>query len=117
MCYAKEQHGRGIGVIKPVEIVDGSHSFNVWWDACLGAESAYLKLIDLGEKAQNARSVLPTCTKSEIMVTANPREWRWIFTKRIPGDAHPDMRHVMRPLLLGFQDRWPAIFGNLSFRG
>ena len=52
---------------------------------------------------QQARSVLPNSLKSEIVVTANLREWRTIFKQRTSKTAHPQMREVMIPLLQELQ--------------
>ena len=80
----------------------------------VAAEQYYLKLIELGATAQEARSVLPNSLKTELLWTANPREWRWVFIKRTARAAHPQIREVMLPLLKEFQSRWPSIFGDIK---
>jgi thymidylate synthase (FAD) len=59
------------------------------------AHMAYEQLIKFGWTPQQARSVLPNSLKTEIVVTANLREWRHIFSLRTAPDAHPQMRQVM----------------------
>lgn len=71
----------------------------VWKEAMKCAERAYNDLIKLGAKPQEARSVLPNSLKTEIVVSANFREWRHIFRLRTSTRAHPQMREVMVPLL------------------
>ena len=70
-----------------------------WMASMLAAESAYLTLLDGGWTPQQARSVLPNSLKTEIVMTANFREWRLIFDQRCSSGAHPQMREVMQPLL------------------
>lgn len=52
----------------------------------------YNKLIEKGVAPQTARAVLPTCLKTEIIVTMNLREWRHFIDLRCDKAAHPDMR-------------------------
>lgn len=59
-------------------------------------ESTYKSLIEhYGKTPQIARAILPNCLKTEIVVTANLREWRHIFQLRLSKAAHPQIRQVM----------------------
>ena len=78
-----------------------------------GTERAYLALIDAGATAQEARSVLPNSLKTEIVMTANLREWRHVFSLRCSQAAHPQIREIMLPLLSEFARRMPAVFADL----
>ena len=77
------------------------------------AETSYLSLLEGGATPQEARSVLPNSLKTEIVITANPREWRHIFRMRTASSAHPQMQEIMKPLLAQFKEQWPGIFGDL----
>jgi thymidylate synthase (FAD) len=77
-------------------------------------EDTYLKLVDAGATAQEARSVLPNSLKTEIVTTANIREWRHIFKLRCDKAAHPQMRQVMLPLLAAFSQRIPMLYDDLA---
>jgi thymidylate synthase (FAD) len=79
-------------------------------------EDAYLRLVDAGATAQEARSVLPNSLKTEIVTTANIREWRHIFKLRCDKASHPQMRQVMLPLMGAFQQRIPLLFDDLKDR-
>ena len=68
-----------------------------------------------GCTAQIARSVLPTCTKTEIMVTMNMREWRHFIKLRGAKSAHPDIRILAHNLLKQFKEKIPVIFDDISF--
>lgn len=82
-----------------------------WLDAMLSADRRYRELITAGGwTPQQARSVLPNSTKTEIVVTANFREWNHIFTLRCSGAAHPQMREIMIPLRERCRELVPIIF-------
>ena len=53
--------------------------YNRWFDCISRAEKTYLALLENGASPQEARSVLPNSLKTEIVMTANLREWRHFF--------------------------------------
>lgn len=84
-----------------------------WLKAMLAAEAAYKELLAEGWKPEDARGVLPNDLKTEIVVTANVREWRHIIKLRGSKAAHPQIRQVAHMLLSEFYDRWPTLFQDL----
>lgn len=70
-----------------------------WLTAMLNCEDTYMFLLSRGWRPEQAREVLPNSTKTEIVMTANAREWRHIFKLRTAPAAHPEMRRIMIPLL------------------
>jgi len=76
-------------------------------------ETTYNTLCDLGATPQAARSVLPNSLKTEIVCTANIREWRHILKLRTDKAAHPQMREVAVPLLKEFKQRLPIVFDDI----
>ena len=102
-----------------VEVVAiGDHmtdeQYAVWREAMQEAEKVYAKLRSMGAKPQIARSVLPNSLKTELVMTANLREWRTIFKQRTSRVAHPQMREVMLPLLDMFVALLPEVFGDIK---
>ena len=85
-----------------------------WLAAIDDAEQHYMNMIELGASPQMARSVLPNSTKTEIIMTANYREWRNFFKLRVAETAHPQMREVTIPLLDDLKCRLPIIFGDIE---
>lgn len=83
---------------------------NYWLNAMLTAEIYYNILLKKGWKPQQARGVLPIDLKTEIIVTANIREWNHIFKLRCSSAAHPQMQELMKPLKSEFQKRTPIIW-------
>ncbi len=88
-------------------------SFEAWRQACNKAEMSYRYRRKNGCPPEQARSVLPNSLKTEIVVTANLREWRHIFKLRTSKRAHPQMREIMVPLLKQLAEEIPCVFGDI----
>jgi len=112
--YTQDKFGNEITVIEPYFFLD-KPAYKLWQESCLAAEKAYIQMLESGSSPQEARSVLPTCLKTELAVTFNLREWRHFFTLRCAGPAHPQMRQAAIPLLLLFQQRMPIIFNDIDY--
>ena len=110
--YSKDKFGSEITVIRPCYFTDDVAKRDEWRTACEAAERSYFVLLGQGATPQEARSVLPNSLKTEIVMTANPREWMWIFEKRCDQTAHPSMREIMIPMREAFRAMWPSIFGQ-----
>ena len=88
-----------------------------WVTSCKAAEEAYTNMLNRGATPQEARAVLPNSTKTEIVMTANLREWRHFFKLRacgVTGKPHPQMLEVAIPLLNEMKTLLPVIFGDLE---
>ena len=85
-----------------------------WLLAMAGAERDYKAFRSNGWSAEQARVVLPHSTKTEVVMTANAREWRTILRARTAKDCHPQMLEVMRPLLSCLKGRYPALFDDIE---
>lgn len=88
-------------------------SFEAWRQACNSAEKYYRYLRKNGCPPEQARTVLPNSLRTEIVVTANLREWRHIFKLRTAKRAHPQMREIMVPLLKQLAEEIPCVFGDI----
>lgn len=120
--YSKSRFGNQLTFIIPdwSEIQPGEgttsdfeikrHSESIWLIAMEQSEDAYNDLIGVGMTPQQARSVLPNSLKTELIVTANLRQWAEIFRQRCAPDAHPQMREIMIPLRDELRDLLPEIF-------
>lgn len=88
-----------------------------WVDSCMRAEKTYNYLISEGRTPQEARSVLPNSLKTEVVMTANLREWRHFLSLRACGSTgkpHPQMLEVAVPLLKELRERVPVVFDDLE---
>ena len=111
--------GGEISVIEPCLFSDDDnpHRYNNWLFACKRAEETYLTLLEKGSTPQEARTVLPNSLKTEIVMTANLREWRHFFKLRAVGTTgkpHPQMLEVAVPLLKEVQQLIPIVFDDLE---
>jgi len=85
-----------------------------WFYAIEHATESYCVLLSKGWSPQQARSVLPNSLKTEIIMTANLREWMHVFKLRTSKAAHPQMRELMIPLLEEMKTLVPVIFDNIE---
>lgn len=108
--YDNGKFGNEITVVKPSWMERCSPQYRIWKSSCERAETAYMDLIAEGCTPQEARSVLPNSTKTEIVVTANYREWRHILKLRANKAAHPDMQYIMLALQSFLRQKIPVVF-------
>lgn len=86
---------------------------NIWLDTMQATEKAYHAALQAGSKPEEARDLLPHALKTEIVMTANLREWRHVFKMRCSSKSHPQMYTLMRECLAGFAAEIPIIFDDL----
>jgi len=115
--YSGAKFDGEITFIKPFFFKEGTEEFEVWKNACQTAEDAYLALLQMNRTPQEARSVLPNSLKTEVIMTANMREWRHFLKLRAAGTTgapHPQMAEVAVPLLKEIQNYMPELFGDIT---
>lgn len=113
--YAKDRFGNEITVIEPCFLAEGSEEYGLWKRQCMTAETAYVTLLNMGLKPEEARGVLPTSTKADLIMTGTLGQWLDFFRLRAleaTGPAHPQAVEVARPLLTQMASRFPAAFGS-----
>lgn len=93
-AYNKDKFGNEITVIRPMFFQEGTEQYTAWYNSCVESEAAYMHLMSLDCKAQEARSVLPNSLKTEVVMTARAYEWKHFFELRCVNAAHPQMRQV-----------------------
>lgn len=111
--YSKDGFGREITVIWPIFLVEGTPGWDIWRDACRCAEDAYFDMLTFGCTPQEARSVLPNSLKTEVVMTADIREWRHFLKLRCSPAAHPQMREVAMILLDKVHSMIPVCFDDI----
>lgn len=112
--YSKDKFDNCITFICPLFFKSDSKKYRFWKHAMEIAEAYYFDLLNNGATPQEARSVLPNSTKTEITITANYREWRAFFKLRTAKVAHPQMVQVTRPLLRELKEKLPIIFDDIE---
>lgn len=117
--YSKDGFGNEITVIEPCYLTKDNEAeepnmYDYWREGCLDAERAYFKMLELGATPQEARAVLPNSLKTEVVMTANIREWRHFFKLRCSLAAHPQMREVAIMLLNECKKKIPIVFDDIN---
>ncbi|MDR1735654.1 MAG: FAD-dependent thymidylate synthase [Oscillospiraceae bacterium] len=112
--YSKDKYGGEITVIAPFFWPDESEQFLRWREGMESAERAYFALLAAGATAQEARAALPSSLKTELVMTANLREWRHFFKLRAASAAHPQMREVAAALLEELKTLMPVVFDDIA---
>lgn len=107
---------KGIQVVPPAEIREhpDPEVWQRWLTAMEQDQEHYEFFLGKGLKPQIARCVLPTCLKTELVVSTNFTEWRHIFKLRTPLTAHPDMQALMKPLLTEVKGLIPVVFDDIE---
>lgn len=114
--YSKEKFGKTITFILPAdyEKSENCFKFDVWEKAMKAAEMAYFEMLEKGATPQEARSVLPNSTKTEMYITYNIREWRHFLKLRTSAAAHPDMQKIANKILALFKKEYPLFFEDIG---
>lgn len=108
--YSRDKFGGEIKIIEPV----GDSTNRAMIYASSGyAETIYQYMIGAGVSPQIARAVLPTCLKTELIMTANLREWRHFIRLRTAEGAHPQIRALAAELLDKLRSLVPVVFDDL----
>ena len=98
----------GIEFVEPIGMPP--NALSLWADAMEEAESAYLQMLAERISPEQARSVLPNSTKTELIMTANLREWKHILYLRTSIAAHPQMRDLADKIKRILEFNYPTIF-------
>lgn len=114
--YTNDKFDNQLTFIKPIQFEYDTPEYYIWKCFCLNAEMAYKDLIEKGATAEEARIVLPLCTKTEIVMTANLREWRHFLNLRAAdatGKAHIQIKELTVPLLIELHNKLPELFEDI----
>ena len=116
--YSNQRFGKEITVIEPSFFNspfedEETEKMMMWREGCEQAEALYFDLLEAGTRPEEARSVLTNSLKTELVMTANLREWRHFFALRCSKAAHPQMRELALPLLDEIHSLIPVVFDDL----
>ena len=112
--YSQDKFGNELTFIIPEFLDYGSEGFKLWKEEMKQIEKTYFAMLKAGHTPQEARSVLPNSLKTELVMTANLREWRSFFKLRTSKAAHPQIREVVIPLLEDFKTLIPVVFDDIT---
>lgn len=115
-CYAKDKFGKELTFINPCFWEPDSDNYARWFHEMDEAEKTYLAMIEDGATPEQARDILPTSIKTEIVMTANLREFRHFFKLRAEGTTgkpHPQMLEITIPFLKELKQKIPVVFDDI----
>ena len=115
-CYAKDKFGKELTFINPCFWEPDSDNYARWFHEMDEAEKTYLAMIEDGATPEQARDILPMSIKTEIVMTANLREWRHFFKLRaegVTGKPHPQMLEITIPFLKEIKQKIPVVFDDI----
>ena len=115
-CYAKDKFGKELTFINPCFWEPNSDNYARWFHEMNEAEKTYLAMIESGATPEQARDILPMSIKTEIVMTANLREYRHFFKLRaegVTGKPHPQMLEITIPFLKELKQKIPVVFDDI----
>jgi len=87
--------------------------YGAFEDSCCESTKKYRELRDMKVPPEDARSVLPNCTKTVFFSTANIRSWRHFFNERCQPAAQHNIRKLALSLLDQMHSKLPACFQDI----
>ncbi len=100
------------GYVIPPAIEENGEAAEAFREFIESARKTYLHLRELGIKKEDARFVLPNALESQIVFSANFREFRTIFLLRLEKGAQWEIRRVCLEMLRVLQVEAPSVFGD-----
>lgn len=100
--------------VEPGSIKDNSKTHSLFTKFMGEAKKIYSELQRLGIKNEDARFVLPNAVESEIVVTANFRQWRHIIELRESPYAQWEIRKVAIEILKILKKHAPTVFKDFE---
>lgn len=100
--------------IEPESIKNNPQAHSLFVKFIEEAKRIYSELQKLGIKNEDARFVLPNAVESQIVVTANLREWRHIIELRGSPDAQWEIRKTAIEILKILKEHAPTVFEDFE---
>lgn len=105
---------KSFGYVTPDAVTDNPEAAGVYAQFMDHSREVYLKLQELGVRNEDARFVLPNAVESEIVISANLREWRHIIALRGGRGAQWEIRRMAIACLDILKGEAPAVFADLE---
>jgi len=100
--------------IIPDSVRNNLKAYELFTDFVNKAKSVYIELLKLGIKKEDARYVLPNATTTQIIITANFREWRHIIELRGNINSQWEIRRIMIEILKILKSYAPNCFEDFE---
>jgi len=100
--------------IEPDSVKTNPEAHSIFIDFMNRGKEVYSRLQKLKIKKEDARYVLPNAVESQIVVTANFREWRHIIGLRGKLQSQWEIRRVAIEILKILKNYTPSVFGDFE---
>jgi len=100
--------------VLPPSIAKRREALDVFKHAIAFSRKAYRRLIELKVPREDARFVLPNAVETELVMTANVREYRHIFELRCHRAAQWEIRSMAIQMLRILKEKLPAVFADFE---
>ncbi len=100
--------------VTPPSIEEDPEALKIFEDFMEEARRTYALLKEKGIRKEDARFVLPNAVESEIVITANFREWRHIFTLRGDRAAQWEIRKIVIEIFKILKELVPEILIDMD---
>src|SRR4030043_859784 len=105
---------RNFNFIEPNSVKDNREAHSLFIDFMGRAKEVYSQLQRMKIKKEDARYVLPNAVESQILVSANFREWRHIIELRGKPQSQWEIRKAAIEILKILKNHAPTIFGDFE---
>lgn len=102
----------GLDSVKPGTVAENPEADAVFDAAISQAVEAYVKLLELGIPAEDARYLLPNAAETKIVVTMNARELLHFFELRCCNRAQWEIRELAHRMLELARPTAPYVFAD-----
>jgi thymidylate synthase (FAD) len=109
--YVKEDE---FDFIVPPSIKANPEAYSEFMRCIDSCRDSYKKLRSLNVLKEDARFLLPNALESEIVFTANFREFRHLFEIRLEPHAQWEIRRVCMEMLNVLKKEAPSVFGDFE---
>ncbi|NLI56499.1 FAD-dependent thymidylate synthase [bacterium] len=96
--------------VTPDKIKENEAAFDIYNNFMNYCKETYKKLKEIGIPKEDARFVLPNATKTEIVITANLREFRHMISLRGSKEAQWEIRRMFIEILKILKEYAPTVF-------
>ncbi|ANE22865.1 thymidylate synthase ThyX [Denitrobacterium detoxificans] len=103
---------QGVAVVTPNTVSESAEAAEVYQQAIDAATDAYVKLLELGIPAEDARYLLPNAAESKIVVTMNARTLYHFFSERCCNRAQWEIRELAWQMLALVRPLAPFVFAD-----
>jgi thymidylate synthase (FAD) len=119
LCSYSQQSQRYVdesnfSYVEPDSIKNNPEAHSLFEDFMDKARKTYSELQKLGIKNEDARFVLPNAVETQIVVTANLREWRHIIELRGEPGAQWEIRRAAVEILKILKKHAPTVFADFE---